>query len=189
VRSWILGIIAGTIVAVVVVIVRSREPTFEQTAAGYKIVVPPRVRSEVPEAFRETLREAESIELISLDPFPEERDAEYRREHPSAGAPRLGDWAVHGTVLLDGAELARALNALYRGIGNGTGLPARIFQPRHALRVQVGHTILEVVMCYELESLQWRRNGHAFQVGTTSSAPRATLDAMLLAAGIPLGDR
>lgn len=191
-KSLIWGVVVGAIVAGAYWYVDSKRTYIEKTAAGHRVSVPPRVREEVPEAFLEALLDVESMELISLHPFPESLDSEVWKRDGLGSAPRLGEYAVLGTVLLDGPDLAAAVNQLYRGIGAGKGkFSGSAFRPRHALRVRVHRSkdILEVLMDYELGTLRWRRNKVVYERSTTSTTPREYFDARLTEAGVPLPTR
>ncbi len=114
-----------------------------------------RLRSEV-EAF---LKEASSMELVSLDPT---------RLPPDAAAPVHGTfhgYRVTGRAALPDAGQRKALAELVlRGIRESDGSQAKCFEPRHGIRVEQDAKVLDLVICYECLSIE--AFGNIFVGGT-----------------------
>ena len=84
-----------------------------------------------------TLRHATSMEVFSLDPRPQEENAEGLFHH----------YPVRGGVKITPTEIAALRDSLIAGIssGNSTGC----FNPRHGIRVRAKGKTMDLVVCFE----------------------------------------
>ena len=98
-------------------------------------------------AVEEILKDADSFELLTLDPMP-----------LMAGATYEGR-AFHGYKVLDAADLddieqrSALIGHVKRGIQKSDGTVAACFNPRHGLHVTKGGESADFVICYECLSL------------------------------------
>lgn len=137
------------------------------------------VRSKLTDAQRDILKNAESFELLALDPGYDTRksdrhDDEYFR-----------DFLILGSQLLEKKqEQYDVLSALYQGITENDGIAAMCFDPRHGVRAKKGDATVDLVICFEcLQIYVYNTAGERTMV-TTSESPRAMLTKILNQYGI-----
>ncbi len=157
--------------------------------APSSIRIPAKVKRSVPEPVREALLRGESLELLSLYPYPKGYDQKLWRERGYDKLARVDDYAVLGTMALDKNQRAKALRAFFDGIQRSDGTVAACFNPRHALRTRHGGAVYDVVICYECLSMIFFRDGKHLGSTTTVKAPGKKLTALLESAGVTRTDQ
>jgi len=137
--------------------------------------------SEVPERARKALRDAESFELLSIDPE--------RLRSPPDG--HFHGYKVLGrTKIEDAAGRAKLVTALEKGATEGRD-PASCFNPRHAIRATSSGKTSDFLICFECSQVK------VLETETTSvdrpdarflisRSPQPEFDQALRDAGLPL---
>ncbi len=114
---------------------------------------------------RPCLDEAESIELISLDP----------RERAATPAETFHGWKVLGrAVLRDVADLRTIVTSLKRGIREADKVSG-CFEPRHGLRAKKGDRSVDLVICFSCGWIEVHSEGKASSVWT-SDPPKSAFE-------------
>jgi hypothetical protein len=121
------------------------------------------------------LEQAESLELLSLQPDFLEKDA--------AG--------FHGKKILGRVEFesrrdrSNLVQAIQKGIADSDGSSALCFIPRHGVRAKRGNQTVDLVICFQCSQIQVHFENQTSTVLTTGHA-KELLNELLTAAGIPL---
>ena len=147
------------------------------------------VAEEFPAVVRAALEEAETLELLSLHPYP--RGA-YENEWEEKGLVELevlDEYAVLGKTPLAGDDRRRVVQALYDGVTASDGMVAACFNPRHGLSATHGGKKVDVVICYECLSMQFHVDGEHAGNALTTEAPGRLFTDVLRAAKVPLPDK
>jgi hypothetical protein len=137
--------------------------------------------NEVPEKARKALRDAESFELLSIDPE--------RQRSPPAG--HFHGYKVLGkTKVEDAAGRAELVTALEKGATEGRD-PAHCFNPRHAIRVTSGDKTSDFLICFECSQVKVLETettsvDHPDARFLISRSPQPEFDQALRDAGLPL---
>ena len=148
-----------------------------------------------------------SVTLVSLNPVAvgiqeaELREAQLGEDQPSAAegpaeveapaaSPAAGSsqQVLHGYQVLGSTELTdadqrRALEALRRSRDESTGISAKCFEPRHALRGEQDGRQVDVVICFQCMSMVVHEGEESSWVPITHAA-ESTLSRLLDAAGV-----
>ncbi len=131
----------------------------------------------MPSAVAGALRQADSFDLLSLDPEHNRQDADFH------GYKVLGR-----TLITDPATRQLLINNL-QAAARGIIFPNKCFNPRHGIRVTANGRTYDLVICfeclqiyvYEGEILQTTFNVKAF--------PQPVFDQVLRDAGLPLAPK
>lgn len=138
-------------------------------------------RNALPSAVLEKLTEAETIEVLSLDP-----------EAPSAaGQARFFGLAVLGSAAVtDKAKRAALLKAVAEAAEEASFESiANCFRPRHGLRAKSGGVTIEVGICFECNRLEIAADGKAAGSRAITKSAEKHLDDLLTAAKVPLAKK
>lgn len=136
--------------------------------------------NEIPPAALKILQNADSFELLSLDPSRELR--------PADGG--FHGWKVLGsTTIKEAATRTKLLDALAKGVAENEGEVAGCFNPRHGIRAKKGQEIVELVICFECLSAQVYVDGKAGKGFLLTSSPQPTFNSVLKQAGVALPKR
>lgn len=121
------------------------------------------------------LRKAETIKVLSLDPFK------------SAADPKgFHDWSVVGTVPVAAKEREALVNAIVAGVAPSNWPIASCFNPRHGVHAIAKEGILDLVICFECNQVEvfYSGGGRDFYMpGYTLEAP---LSRIITKAGIAI---
>jgi hypothetical protein len=128
-----------------------------------------------------TLETGTSIEILALHPFPHEAD----------GKPTSPEEGFHGYRILgrapitDPGERRRLIEALYDGLARPAPFAA-CFNPRHGIRAVAGADTIDLVVCFECDTVQIHSPARAERPGSlpTSRAPEPAFDVILAAHGL-----
>ncbi|HTF89318.1 MAG TPA: hypothetical protein VK843_12980 [Planctomycetota bacterium] len=133
------------------------------------VALPSNEANRLPAEVETLLREASTMELISIDP---------NELPPDAAAP--AQETFHGYKVLGRAPLADAgqrktlAELVLQGIRESDGRQEKCFEPRHGIRVEQDARVLELVICYECLSIKAFGNvfgaGHGAETVLTSRA-------------------
>jgi hypothetical protein len=119
--------------------------------------------SKLPATVSALLDEADSVELLSIDPGE-------RISDPSAG---FHGWKVLGrTTLRNDAGRRAIVLAIQRGVGEADDA-AGCFEPRHGLRATKGNKVVDFVICFSCRWIEVHDGGQSAFVRTTASAKPA----------------
>lgn len=119
--------------------------------------------SKLPANVSALLDEAESVELLSIDPGD-------RTSDPGTG---FHGWKVLGRTTLRGAEGRRAIvGAIQRGVRE-TDDAAGCFEPRHGLRATKGNRVVDLVICFSCRWIEVHDAGKTASVRTSATAKPA----------------
>ncbi len=129
-----------------------------------------------PEDLWSFVESADRMTLCSLRSWGEEdwKGPTFR------GYPLLGETDV------DGAELAKVIESLHRGI-YGKSSPARCFMPHHGIRVQSGKKSIDLLICFLCDVMMHYSSLRSTRAvsGQISKAPKRILNLLLKKAGVP----
>jgi len=132
----------------------------------------------LPRVAAEAMRDADSFELLSLDPNRGRDDADFHH------------FKVLGRAMVTDAATR---NRLYRSLQSGARwnlpFPAMCFNPRHGIRATSGVSTVDLVICFECSQVQvWHGDSHVttFIVG---QSPEPLFDQVLCDAGLPLAPK
>jgi hypothetical protein len=129
----------------------------------------------LPPAASVLLDEAESVELISLDP----------RERPTKPDDSFRGWKVLGRAAIrDLADRRAIVASLKRGIGE-TDKVSGCFEPRHGLRATKGNKSVDLVICFSCGWIEVHSEGTTSSVWTSDS-PKSAFNKALRDAGAAL---
>lgn len=144
------------------------------------IAVSALVEQEVSQSARTILESPEEAHLMALDPSPPQRAGADQTANTMQG------YGILGSTTLTGASRTKAVAAVYDSISGTNGIVALCFNPRHGVRCRRGDQTIDVVICFECQSLYIYENDQR-----TSSVPighqgAATLTQLLSDAGIQI---
>lgn len=132
----------------------------------------------IPSDAAEVLRNADSFELLSIDPERGRDDDDFR------GFKVLGR-----TSVTDPATRERLYQSLQFGARWNLPLPAMCFNPRHGIRATAGGKTVDLVICFECKQVNvWHGDSlvTTFMVG---QSPAPEFDQVLRDAGLPLAPK
>jgi hypothetical protein len=130
----------------------------------------------IPSVAAVALNNAESFELLSLDPG--RIKGEYHRTHVLGRAP-----------IDDPAERKRLYNALQSGARWNLALPALCFDPRHAIIATTAGRVTELLICFECSQVQVWQDGNLIKTFIIGDRPESVFDDALRRAGLPLAPK
>ena len=134
--------------------------------------------AKLPEAVEQALKNADSVEVLSLDPGPEAK-----------GADEFHGYKILGRTTVKGDDASKAVAALLKGVADSPGDMADCFEPRHGLRVVRDGKTCDLVICFHCLAIQvFAGDKMIAEVPTTRSAAPA-LDKLLKDAGVPLAPK
>lgn len=140
----------------------------------------PTEKGTQPDGVLAALANPDRVELVALHPYPHEIEEEERMD-------RMHGYGVLGRAVMSDAASANALLAeIERGIEASGGTVADCFNPRHGLRVTVGETLWELVICYECLSMQVYRDGEHVDGHTTVERTGIEVTAVFETAGLTI---
>lgn len=158
----------------------------EDTMSAPALHVPGPVTEAVPADALTALREARSIELLSIYPYDQELEAETWEQRGYGELESLDGYAVLGGVSLAQAAKHDVLTAFFRGIADSNDDVADCFNPRHALRAQHAGHRFEFLICFECLSMHVLKDGRRTGRVLTTQSPRGIFNEALTAAHVPL---
>jgi hypothetical protein len=121
------------------------------------------------------LDEADSIELISIDP----------RERPAKADDSFHGWKALGRAAVrDVADRRATVASLKQAIGE-TDNVSGCFEPRHGLRATRGHRSVDLVICFSCRWIEVHFGGKTSSV-CTSDAPKSAFNKALRDLGVRL---
>jgi hypothetical protein len=138
-------------------------------SASSELAVPRRAAARL----RSDFARAEKVELLRLQPT----------ELPEAGPPPKSSVTFHDqpilrSVVLSSEQAARAGKQVTDSIARNPVLMTACFYPRHGIRLTRGAQHVDLVICFECETVHVYRGG-AMERLNIDEAPRAALDAFL----------
>jgi hypothetical protein len=132
----------------------------------------------IPGVAAKAMRNADSFELLSVDPERGRDDADFHH------------FKVLGrTMVTDPATRKRLYNSLQSGARWNLPFRSMCFNPRHAIRATAGGNTVDLVICFECSQVQvWQDDSHVttFIVG---QSPEPVFDQALRDAGLPLAPK
>ena len=136
---------------------------------------------------------AESLSIVSLHPWGWEADNMPLDETIPTGN-RTRRWKILGEGQIDEDQGGEVLHAMKAGIAffnepvpddpAATAVPS-CFNPRHALRIQTGAELVEILICFECLQIEVFRNGNPIEGKLTSDVPRAYFEQLVMDKGLP----
>ena len=158
----------------------------ESTATAIALDVPPEVIEAVPERALTALREAPTLELLSLYPYDEDLEGETWKERGYAELDDVDGYAVLGSTSLADSAKHDVLTAFFRGIADSNDDVADCFYPRHALRARHEGHEFAFLICFECLSMSVLEDGQRAGRVLTTQSPREAFNAALTAAKVEL---
>jgi len=133
---------------------------------------------EVSQKYRDILFQAESLEIIALDPdWPTEES----RQDPTT----LHGYGVRGRAVLEERSLRlEFLSALAQGAKENDGMVAACFNPRHAIIAESNGQICEIIICFECLTFQIWDGTTRVENADLSETPCRTFDRIFADAGL-----
>ena len=131
------------------------------------------------------IEQASSFSLVSVDP----RDWESEEIATIVCVP-TGDYVRQRRILgkreIDSGKAGDVLHALKAGVAlyDESVLPD-CFNPRHAIQIQAGNELIEVLICYECMQIILFENGELISNVATSDSPRAYFEQLVRDLGLP----
>ncbi|MDF1700203.1 MAG: hypothetical protein P1V36_03470 [Planctomycetota bacterium] len=136
---------------------------------------------------REVLEQADSFELLSLEP----RRGPRRPEDPPRLPERFHEYRVLGRVEVPLADRWQLLEALYAGVNEGPDMGAGCWEPRHGIHATRGERTVDLLICFKCIAVRVvglqvpedpkRRTKKI----STTRAPEPAFDAVLRKFGLP----
>ena len=106
-----------------------------------------------PSVFRSVLENADRIEVFALHPFP------YEAEGKAAPGQDFQGYKILGQAKIESESARKELvSLLYRGMGEPAPFAA-CFNPRHGIRALRGESIVELVICFQCNTVRLERPG------------------------------
>lgn len=136
---------------------------------------------------------AESLSIVSLQPWGWEADNMPLDETiPTGNQTRR--WKILGEGQVDEGQVGEVLHAMRAGIAlfnnSDPDDPGEIavpscFNPRHAIRIQTGAELFEILICFECLQIEVFNNGKRIGGHLTSAVPRAYFEQLVMDTGLP----
>ena len=138
----------------------------------------------LPPNAKSVLKNAESFELLSLDPTflaPEEK----------AGIESFHEWELLGKATISDSETRQQLlSAFNSGVAEHDDETMILcFDPRHAIRVIHDGKTHDFIICFSCERVNWRIDGEYAEGFGVASSPFEVFNKALVEAGLPLSER
>lgn len=138
---------------------------------------------EVSQQYRDILFQAESLEIVALNP---DWPTEETRQDPST----LHGYSVRGRAVLEERSLRlELLSALAQGTRENDDTAAACFNPRHAIIAESNGQVCEIIICFECLTLQIWDGTKSVEGAHLSETPRATFDRIYTDAGLSIAPR
>jgi hypothetical protein len=133
---------------------------------------------EVSQQYRDILFQAESLEIVALNPdWPTEES----RQDPTT----LHGYGVRGRAVLEERSLRlELLAALARGTRENDTMAAACFNPRHAIIAESNGQVCEVIICFECLTFQIWDGTTQVEGAHLSETPCRTFDRIFADAGL-----
>ena len=136
--------------------------------------------SDLPTDASYALRNATTMELLSLDPAPRDKDSDAEVFH---------GWTVLGTTQLsDDTTRNSLLDAFFAGVAENNTTSAACFEPRHGIKVTYDGKQYDFVICFRCYQCRWYVDGKDKGVFLLSRSPQATFNRILRDASVELAD-
>jgi hypothetical protein len=137
-------------------------------------------RRPTPRRNRSALTSAESLELFSLDPHTPAADEKDK-------AQLMYKWPILGSTAISAKDVrTKLIAALKKGIAENNGDAYKCFWPRHAIRVNHGAIVYDIVICFECHSATIYADGQRTGSFLLTTSPQPTFNDALIKAGIKL---
>jgi hypothetical protein len=130
-------------------------------------------RNDMPAAARAALEQADTFELLSLNPRLAEDEFHNRR-------------VLGRTAVTNPSTRARLAEALRNGARESDGSVMACFNPRHGIRATRAGRVTDLVICFECRQVHVYRDGKRAGSFLTTASPQAAFDRVLRDAGVPL---
>jgi hypothetical protein len=148
------------------------------SALGLLAIVAIYIFRGIPRVAATAMRNADSFELLSLDPERGRDDADFHR------------FKVLGrTMVTDPATRKRLYSALQSGARWNLPFPAMCFNPRHGIRVTAGGRTVDLVICFECSQVQVWQGGSHLTTFIVGQSPESVFDQALRDTGLPLAPK
>lgn len=135
---------------------------------------------ELSQEFRDILFQADSLELVALDP-------DWPTKESLADPTTLHGYNVRGRAKLESRPLRlELLVALGDGARENDGMVAACFNPRHALIAEFEGKTCELIICFECLTFQVFDGKEKKETVDLSETPRRTFDLIFTDAGLSI---
>jgi hypothetical protein len=131
--------------------------------------------NKLPDDAASALNQCKHVVLYSLEPWAP----------PSTNYTRLHGFKILGQATLDERQTATAVAAFESAISLIPQMGASCFDPRHAVRVEVGGHVYDFLLCYACGYLYVYRDDKNIAVLSASGSPKV-LNELLIEAKIPV---
>lgn len=133
---------------------------------------------EVSQQYRDILFQAESLEIVALNPdWPTEES----RQDPMT----LHGYGVRGRAVLEERSLRlELLSALAQGTRENDTMAANCFNPRHAIIAESNGQVCEIIICFECLTFQIWDGTTLVEGAHLSETPCRTFDRIFADAGL-----
>ena len=132
----------------------------------------------IPTVAANAMRNAETFELLSLDPEIRPDDADFHR------------FKVLGrTVVTEAATRKRLYRALQSGARWNLPLQALCFIPRHGIRATAGGATVDLVICFECSQVRVWQGENDVTTFIVGQSPERVFEEVLRDAGVPLAPK
>jgi len=132
----------------------------------------------IPSVVATAMRDADSFELLSLDPKQDRHDAGFHR------------FKVLGrTTLTDPSTRKRIYRSLQSGARWNLPFAAMCFTPRHGLRVIADGRTFDLVICFECSQVKVWQDDTFMTRFIVGQSPEPAFDQALRDAGLPLAPK
>jgi hypothetical protein len=143
-----------------------------------------RLAAACPDPIRRTLETSPEFIVYSLHPRPMELEPEELKKNPN-----FHSYMVLGQTSVTSSQTkTKLLNALYDGISRSDGSAAACFQPRHGIRATTKGRTVDLVICFECQSLEIYDN-EIKTTATLTRSPQPVFNEFLTRAGVPLAGK
>jgi hypothetical protein len=153
--------------------------------------------NSLPAEVTAALREADkgtlySIKHRELDDDDKEIDAIAAKSKglptpvPEPTPELLDEYEILGKVELDKAKLNIVANEFRSALDHWNGTENACFNPRHALRIESGGHVYDLVLCYECKQLEIYEDGAEIRGDWGAGGSPAVLNKILTDAKVPL---
>jgi len=138
---------------------------------------------ELSQEFRDILFQADTLELVALDP-------DWPTKESLADPTTLHGYNVRGRATLESRPLRlELLVALGDGARENNGMVAACFNPRHALIAEFQGKTCELIICFECLTFQVYDGSEKIETVDLSETPRKAFDRIFTEAGLSLSPR
>jgi hypothetical protein len=152
--------------------------------------------NQLPSAAAKLLDRADRVEVLSVDPAMRDRPQMVKPDGTPVPPPPpdtredFHGFSVLGKTTVNGLLARRnVVSAVKRGIADSDGSVAACFLPRHGVRATVDGKTVDLVICFQCNSIRVYVDGEQAGTVLTAETSRDALDKVLTAAGVPLAPR